>query len=106
MKIYDLMSNLFLLTHLFGVLIYGVSRLQPSQTYLSIIEAKGPMNWIDRYIYSIYFSSTTMLTVGYGDLLPSNIQEIAVVLIMQLFGIVMIGYINGEVGDVLCTLRK
>ncbi len=106
MKIYDLMSNLFLLTHLFGVLIYGVSRLQPSQTYLSIIEVKGPMDWIDKYIYSIYFSSTTMLTVGYGDLLPSNIQEIAVVLIMQLFGIVMIGYINGEVGDVLCTLRK
>lgn len=47
-----------------------------------------------------------MLTVGYGDLLPANIQEIVVVLFMQLFGIVMIGYINGEVGDVLCTLRR
>lgn len=74
MKIYDLMSNLFLLTHLFGVVIYGVSRFQPSQSYLTIIESKGHMSWIDRYIYSIYFSSTTMLTVGYGDLLPSNIQ--------------------------------
>jgi hypothetical protein len=95
MKIYDLMSNLFLLTHLFGIVIYGVSRFQPSQSYLTIIEAKGHMSWINRYIYSIYFSSTTMLTVGYGDLLPSNVQEIAVVLIMQLFGIVMIGYING-----------
>jgi len=32
------------------------------------------MTWFDKYIYSIYFSSTTMLTVGYGDLLPANVQ--------------------------------
>ncbi len=37
MKIFDLMSNLFLLTHIFGLLIFAFSRLQPGQTYLSII---------------------------------------------------------------------
>jgi len=37
MKIYDLMSNLFVLTHIFGILIYGVSRIQPEYTYLTII---------------------------------------------------------------------
>jgi len=74
MKIYDLMSNLFVLTHIFGILIYGVSRIQPNYTYLTIIEIKGLMTWFDKYIYSIYFSSTTMLTVGYGDLLPANVQ--------------------------------
>lgn len=74
MKIFDLMSNLFLLTHIFGILIFGVSRLQPGPTYLSYAEMKGSLSWFDKYIYSIYFSSTTMLTVGYGDLLPATIQ--------------------------------
>lgn len=25
------------------------------------------------YIYSLYFTATTMFTVGYGDILPQNI---------------------------------
>jgi hypothetical protein len=30
-------------------------------------------SWGEKYVYSLYFSSTTLLTVGYGDLAPTNI---------------------------------
>ena len=40
-----------------------------------------------QYIYSIYFSGTTMFTVGYGDILPINNVEILVILLIQFLGI-------------------
>ena len=64
------------------------------------------MNWIELYVYSIYFSGTTILTVGYGDILPHNILEILIVLIMQIFGVVITVYLNGEVGNILLQLRR
>lgn len=36
---------------------------------------------MDKYIYSLYFSATTLLTVGYGDLAPSNVPEVVAILI-------------------------
>ena len=39
-----------------------------------------------KYIYAFYFCSTTILTVGYGDISPKNIKEICVVTIIQFLG--------------------
>jgi hypothetical protein len=39
-----------------------------------------------RYYYSFYFTSTTIFTIGYGDIVPINNMEIFCVLIMQMLG--------------------
>jgi hypothetical protein len=44
-------------------------------------------DWVTRYIYSLYFASTTLTTVGYGDFTPKNLTEIVSVLFIQIFGI-------------------
>lgn len=41
------------------------------------------------YIYSLYFTATTMFTVGYGDILPQNIYEILMIILIQLIGIAL-----------------
>ena len=28
--------------------------------------------WLSKYLYSVYFAITTIVTVGYGDLTPQN----------------------------------
>lgn len=43
-------------------------------------------DYMTKYIYSFYFCSTTILTVGYGDISPKNVKEICVVTIIQFFG--------------------
>lgn len=39
-----------------------------------------------KYIYSLYFTGTTMFTVGYGDIIPKNQLEMGVILIIQVLG--------------------
>jgi len=51
------------------------------------------LNPLEKYIYSLYFVLTTMLTVGYGDISPVNIAEIIVIMVVQIIGIVTYGYI-------------
>ena len=43
-------------------------------------------SWLDRYIYSLYFTCSTMFTVGYGDLTPKNKWEIITILVVQVVG--------------------
>jgi hypothetical protein len=38
------------------------------------------------YLYSFYFCTTTILTVGYGDITPQNPTEVMVVVIVQVLG--------------------
>ncbi len=39
------------------------------------------------YIYSFYFAATTIFTVGYGDLSPANVAEVATVVLVEICGI-------------------
>lgn len=39
-----------------------------------------------RYIYSLYFTGTTMFTVGYGDIIPKTNIEIVVIIFIQVVG--------------------
>jgi predicted acyltransferase len=67
------------------------------------IEDKGV---IIKYIYSFYFSCTTILTVGYGDISPKNHIEVLVVCLVEIFGIAIFGYLLSEIGYNLGIMRK
>jgi hypothetical protein len=48
------------------------------------------------YPSAVYFITTTITTVGYGDFLPSSTAEILLVMLMELIGLAMFSWIIGE----------
>ena len=64
-------------------------------------------SWGTRYLYSVYWGVTTMLTVGYGDITPSNPREVIFTIWAMLIGCGLFGYSMNYIGDILrITNRK
>lgn len=61
-------------------------------------------NWVTKYIYALYFSCTTLLTVGYGDVSPTNVAEILTILLTQLIGIATFAYAVNKIGAALTNI--
>lgn len=60
-------------------------------------------DFISTYIQALYFSITTMTTVGFGDIIPhTNIQRLFTIFVM-IFGIGMYGYLIGNITNLLST---
>ncbi|HPS87153.1 MAG TPA: cyclic nucleotide-binding domain-containing protein [Spirochaetota bacterium] len=60
----------------------------------------------DQYIRALYWSVTTVATIGYGDYYPdhdSNLQIIFTI-VVQVFGVGMYGYIIGNVSGLIANL--
>lgn len=63
-------------------------------------------SWKVKYLYSLYWSLVTMLTVGYGDLTPKNELEIIFCLVTMLIGFTMFGLTLGHVTDTIQRINS
>lgn len=62
------------------------------------ISEKG---WFDRYISAYYFSTVTMITVGYGDIVPSNNSEKILCIFTMLIACGVFGYSLNIIGVII-----
>ncbi|EQC30613.1 hypothetical protein SDRG_11668 [Saprolegnia diclina VS20] len=69
----------------------------------------GPLLWYastpDKYITSLYFCFTTMVTVGYGDILLVTPIEVGYVIFYMLLGASVFGYIIGSMSSLVDQLQ-
>jgi hypothetical protein len=67
------------------------------------LKERGVLNspWEDRYLYSVYWSVTTMMTVGYGDVAPKNNWEVFFNIWAMVFGCIIFGYSMNRIGEIL-----
>lgn len=69
--------------------------------WLSIIDLDPDLDVSSNYIRGLYWTLTTLTTVGYGDILPQSNIQMVYAMFVQLVGFAAFGYLIGDVVSIL-----
>lgn len=95
----------FLVAHIFACFWYTVGTLNSTNSWIIKLEIAG-FHPVKKYLYSIYWALITMMTVGYGDISPTNEGEIIICLITVIIGCVVYAYNINSIGIILKEMNK
>ncbi|KAL4510977.1 hypothetical protein ABPG73_008055 [Tetrahymena malaccensis] len=118
-ELINLFKNVILISHIFACiwilaakisyLVYNIPQLQqqPSnlsnnyntQTWIDMMQLTDS-SWIVQYIYSYYFITVTMATVGYGDIKPTNVIEIIVCTALMMICCAIFAFTINSIGQI------
>jgi hypothetical protein len=59
-----------------------------------------------RYLYAVYWAVTTLTTVGYGDLVPTNDAERFYALCAMLCSALVFGYMISNIGSLVASMDR
>ncbi|KAL4486780.1 hypothetical protein ABPG72_006612 [Tetrahymena utriculariae] len=62
--------------------------------------------WYIKYIFALYFSVTTMMTVGYGDITPKNVYEASLCIICMFISCGVFAYSFNLIGLIIQDMNK
>lgn len=63
-------------------------------------------DWNTQYAYSIYWASTTMISIGYGDITPQNKYEISYTVAIQFISCLMYAYSLNQIWGIIQQLNS
>ncbi|KAL4489963.1 hypothetical protein ABPG72_010862 [Tetrahymena utriculariae] len=115
-ELVNLIKNIFLLSHVFAciwILAAKISEGIPSyqqkqgkigdtstySTWINLMNIQDE-TWDIQYIYSYYFITVTMTTVGYGDVRPTNPLEVGVCSFLMMICCFMFGFTINSIGEI------
>ncbi|OMJ69246.1 hypothetical protein SteCoe_33079 [Stentor coeruleus] len=96
-----------IICHLITCLWYFASTLQDNQ-YDNWVNKYGIENYsiFNLYTASLYWTVTTLATVGYGDIVPANSAERGICIIVMLGGVFFYSYTIGTITSLMTDMGK
>lgn len=83
----------------------SINFTDPTKTWLAFKNAFDQPSLV-RYEYSLYWSTVTILTVGYGDITPQNDQEFCFTIFTVLIGCLLFAYIINSLGNIVNEINR
>ncbi len=98
--------KIFYVAHLFSCLwnfagLYEKSFGNPNWKDISQLQDPRKLSWQREYLYAFYWSITTIITVGYGDISPKNDTEVFVSCVAMLVGCGFFAYGINSLGFIM-----
>ncbi|KAK8465492.1 hypothetical protein PHAVU_009G095700 [Phaseolus vulgaris] len=88
--------------HFAACLFYFIAlNRDPKSTWLSMVSENTQKSIYNRYVTSIYWSITTLTTVGYGDLHPVNTKEMVFDIFYMMFNLGLTAYLIGNMTNLI-----
>lgn len=63
------------------------------------------MKFYEEYLRAYYFTTVTMITVGYGDITPTNSLEYLLSILTMIIACGMFGYNLNTIGHILAEMN-
>ena len=101
-RLFPLISLLFCLIHFFACLFYLSAFLESDHlgTWIYVLRWNN-LSPPQQYVVACYFTMTTIMTIGYGDLTPQTSSERIVVTFIQLTGVLINAFLVGTLVSLL-----
>lgn len=101
------LSNLFLIVHLIGNMWAAAStfNITTDANWMVRIGIQDD-NDKQKYIASVYWAVVTVLTVGYGDIIPVNVYEKVFTCIILAAGVAIFSYMLSSMGNQFSELSR
>ncbi|KAL4503286.1 hypothetical protein ABPG72_000892 [Tetrahymena utriculariae] len=110
-NLFKLLFNMLLVGHLFSCVWISIAKIVPiyvdSQlpTWLHVKQTMET-SWKIEYLYAFYFSSVTMITVGYGDITPQNSYEVLLSLFTLFIACCVFAYTVNSIGYIINEIQQ
>ncbi|CAD8084929.1 unnamed protein product [Paramecium sonneborni] len=108
---WELIKSIFFIVytcHFFACVWYKIGEQGVKNNTNSWLISKQLNNstWQEQYFFSLYFIVITTLTIGYGDILPCNVQEALFTIFIAFTGCSVLGYTINNIGEIFKNLNE
>ena len=91
--------------HIIACILISIAQINPSDNWM-MIKQINRTQWYEQYIWSYYFGTTIILTIGFGDLHANTSLEALFIIFISFFSCVFFGYNINNIGNLINNIRQ